>query len=75
MHLYLNVMNVNIHSILHNEFLFQVGSQHDMIVNVWDWKNNIKERPQLVWLTNFKEVFKERKNLLTEFVLGLLFKS
>ena len=22
---------------------FQVGSQHDMIVNVWDWKNNIKE--------------------------------
>ena len=20
----------------------QVGSQHDMIVNVWDWKNNIK---------------------------------
>jgi hypothetical protein len=19
-----------------------VGSQHDMIVNVWDWKNNIK---------------------------------
>ena len=21
---------------------FQVGSQHDMIVNVWDWKNNIK---------------------------------
>ena len=23
-------------------FVFQVGSQHDMIVNVWDWKNNIK---------------------------------
>lgn len=19
-----------------------VGSQHDMIVNVWDWKNNVK---------------------------------
>lgn len=19
-----------------------IGSQHDMIVNVWDWKNNIK---------------------------------
>ena len=24
-------------------FLFsQVGTQHDQIVNVWDWKNNIK---------------------------------
>ena len=22
--------------------LFQVGTQHDQIVNVWDWKNNIK---------------------------------
>ena len=22
--------------------LLQVGTQHDQIVNVWDWKNNIK---------------------------------
>jgi len=25
-----------------NKYLVSVGSQHDMIVNVWDWKNNIK---------------------------------
>ena len=27
-----------------SNIVFQVGSQHDMIVNVWDWKNNIKAR-------------------------------
>ena len=27
-----------------SKIVFQVGSQHDMIVNVWDWKNNIKAR-------------------------------
>ena len=26
----------------------QVGSQHDMIVNVWDWKNNIKASHDIV---------------------------
>jgi len=25
-----------------NKYIVSVGSQHDMIVNVWDWKNNIK---------------------------------
>ena len=25
-----------------NKYVVSVGSQHDMIVNVWDWKNNIK---------------------------------
>ncbi|KAK2583706.1 hypothetical protein KPH14_009627 [Odynerus spinipes] len=25
-----------------NKYVVSVGSQHDMIVNVWDWKNNVK---------------------------------
>lgn len=25
-----------------NKYVVSVGTQHDMIVNVWDWKNNIK---------------------------------
>ncbi|XP_029167192.1 mitogen-activated protein kinase-binding protein 1 isoform X2 [Nylanderia fulva] len=25
-----------------NKYVVSVGSQHDMIVNVWDWRNNIK---------------------------------
>ncbi|XP_023335709.1 mitogen-activated protein kinase-binding protein 1 isoform X3 [Eurytemora carolleeae] len=25
-----------------NKYIVSVGSQHDMIVNVWDWRNNIK---------------------------------
>lgn len=25
-----------------NKYVVSIGSQHDMIVNVWDWKNNIK---------------------------------
>jgi WD domain, G-beta repeat. len=24
------------------KFVVSVGCQHDMIVNVWDWKNNVK---------------------------------
>ncbi|XP_071632711.1 uncharacterized protein Wdr62 isoform X4 [Temnothorax longispinosus] len=25
-----------------NKYVVSVGSQHDMIVNVWDWRNNVK---------------------------------
>lgn len=25
-----------------NKYVVSIGTQHDMIVNVWDWKNNIK---------------------------------
>ncbi|XP_044734797.1 WD repeat-containing protein 62 isoform X2 [Chrysoperla carnea] len=25
-----------------NKYVVSIGSQHDMIVNVWDWKNNLK---------------------------------
>ena len=36
-------------------FLFaKVGSQHDMIVNVWDWRNNIKEPRYIFQATNLK---------------------
>lgn len=24
------------------KYVVSVGSQHDMIVNVWDWRNNVK---------------------------------
>ena len=25
-----------------NKYVVSIGSQHDMIVNVWDWRSNVK---------------------------------
>lgn len=25
-----------------NKYVVSIGTQHDMIVNVWDWKNDVK---------------------------------